>query len=207
MKTIGYWHNKYPLLFQLPDDALAEIQRDAMIHPDQELRAKLDDAIRQRDLLQKACDDYMKVVETLRTKLDNAGLEWKNDYEAWQRAERLREQAEAKLDASERAAAAYRVDLDRIAAWQEGDVVDGSFDEPSSAAIARHALAASDAGRDYVPRSEVDAAWRKGMTYAAVLVEALIEGEFTEDRNPIEVCRQIHRDILAARDARKVDPE
>src|SRR5574342_138823 len=29
MKTIGHWHEKYPLLFQLPDNALIEIQRDA----------------------------------------------------------------------------------------------------------------------------------------------------------------------------------
>src|SRR5574342_730040 len=29
MKTIGHWPEKYPLLFQLPDNALIEIQRDA----------------------------------------------------------------------------------------------------------------------------------------------------------------------------------
>ena len=58
----------------------------------------------------------------------------------------------------------------------------------------------ADAGSDYVPRSEVDAAWRKGMTDAA-----MIACGFTESMGrykSMQTAATIERNILAARDAK-----
>lgn len=45
-----------------------------------------------------------------------------------------------RLEIAEREVAALRSALNRIACWHEGEEVDGSFDEPGSAAVARIAL-------------------------------------------------------------------
>ena len=59
---------------------------------------------------------------------------------------RFAHELEREADRLRREVAALRLTLNRIASWDEGEDVDGSFDEPSSAAVARMALKFSVAG-------------------------------------------------------------
>lgn len=52
-----------------------------------------------------------------------------------------RDEAYAQLQAKEREASEYREALDEISVWSDGPQVNGGFDEPGSAEIARKVLA------------------------------------------------------------------
>ena len=110
-----------------------------------------------------------------------------------------RDDLRAKLDASERAAAEMRAVLNMLLY---------SDYETANTWPTRHvrdAALRSDAGRDYVHRSEVEKAWRKGMTDAAAWVKC---GE--------DVCKNSHESyilqvitdrILFVRDAKTTPPQ
>jgi ribosome-associated translation inhibitor RaiA len=162
----------------------------------------------------------------LRERLATAETNWSFMRKQCECAIELRKQAQERLAKSEHSTSMFLADIALLK--QERDkseaanaamrkALQGLYDETAdyirtnhlgdvhhnkSMQDVRDALS-TDAGRDYVPKEQVEEAWRKGMTEVALLVESLIESDLTESRNPINVCRQIHNDLILTRDAKK----
>lgn len=145
--------------------------------------------------------DITTKVETelaaMRAKLDAAERKLKA-IDTWGKAELI-----AKLNASERAAAAMREVLAIARDYVLNLPLEGTIDV---AARIDHALD-SNAGRDCVHRSEVDAAWRKGMEDAISIVREYANELRGAHVNTNESCAAIRRRLHAARNAKTTLPQ
>lgn len=143
-------------------------------------------------------DDYKKRHEQLsaerdelRAKLARTEHEYQSAMNSIAIYDKTNGELRAKLDASERANADCKAFLHALRLKHDLDVPEEVWS----------ALFSTDAGRDYVPKAEVEAARRQGMREAAMIARSFTES--MSQRRVMETAAKIEAQILAACDAGK----